>query len=112
MTQVEIKNNTVLRVIKTDTILCDYVLMPIEDLSQHFLYRFVEPMVTCWRSSKVPLYDVMGTGGNLNDTLRRTAMKHWYTLMDDIPGDWPEEAMWLKQMSKIMLRECHIVPRE
>jgi hypothetical protein len=110
---VEVKNSTYLKVVETDTLLFEYVMLPIADLSNRYLYRFVEPVPTGWTEGKpISLIDVLGINGKFEDKLRREAMKMWYKLLDDIPGEWPVEAQWLKLISKVTLRECHIVPKE
>jgi hypothetical protein len=110
---VEINSKTVLKVVQTDTLLFEYVWLPVQNLSQEYLYRFVEPVTTCWSVGKpISLLDVLNLTGNLEDRLRKAAMACWYKMIDDIPGEWPEEAEWLKHMGKVTLRECHIVPKE
>jgi hypothetical protein len=113
MTEIEIKNSTVLRVVKTDTLLFEYVMLPIQDLSSKYLYRFVEPVATAWvEGPGILLFDSMGINRPLEESLRKHAMKLWYQMIDDIPGDWPADAAWLRHMTGVKLRECHIVPKE
>ena len=110
--KIEVVDKTVLRVIETDTLVFEYVLLPIVDLHTKYLGRFVEPITTIWAEMEpISLINVINIGG-LEDSIRLRAWAAWYRYLDATPGEWPEEAKWLRKVSSIKLHECHIVRKE
>jgi hypothetical protein len=105
-----------LTVVYTDTILMEYVRMPIQDLSHQFLYRFIEPVKTCWLNGAVSLFDVTKTpaeiitDGPTNKQLEDFAIKDWSKDVkeEDIAHLRPEDKE-IFQLKKARVFECEIV---
>ena len=103
-----------LTITDTDEILIDYVLLPIQDLHQKFLFKIQTPIELCWLSGSASLWKIMDNKTSLVSEIKREAMQQFNKMLTDAGEDEGLVAPMDKwgSISKITLRECHIVPKE
>ncbi len=106
-----------LNIVKTDTVIMEYVKLPVISLSYRFLYRFVEPVATVWSEGEITSYGLISMGKDANSlkdydqAMKDYAVETWKTLV--LAGcpekDLPDEARWLLEVKGSEVHECHIV---
>jgi len=107
---------SVLTMTDVDYILADYVLLPIQDLHQNFLFRIRTPIELGWQSSKVSLFKIMVDKGSLLSEIEWTVAQAFSVIVEEAlnnsVGKLPEPMdKWVSPL-QVKLRECHIVPKE
>jgi len=105
---------SVLKVVKTDTLIVEYVELPMHDLNSSFIYRFMEPIPTVWQMGRRSLYEMLSTApleerqGNLSTYF----LSKWREMLPpDLqpPLGWEnQDYMWLYDVNKTILIKCHI----
>jgi hypothetical protein len=105
-----------LTITDTDIILAEYVLLPIQDLHQNFLFKILEPVELGWQHGKVSLFKIMVDKTSLLNEIERTVAQTFSFMAEDAldinEGTLPEPMnKWLYPL-QVQLRECHIVPKE
>lgn len=100
------ENESALVVTSTDTLKMEYCPLPIVDLHQRFLYRFLEPVRTIWTEGRFSAISTLMEKGN---PYERFALKAWKDILNISAGDRGilEEALGVQD--KVEVYECQIV---
>ena len=117
------------KLVKTDTVIMEYVKLPVTSLQYRFLYRFIEPIPTVWVEGAVPVFrrtaklnkngtvtqednSLLEKNNNnlLAESLSEFATNTWRAMcLADMPDDkYPEDAKWLINIKKSKTYECEI----
>jgi hypothetical protein len=101
-----------LKVVKTDTLVVEYVELPMHDLNSSFIYRFMEPIPTVWQMGRRSLYEIVQDKGNHIGNLSTYFLSKWREMLPpDLqpPLGWEnQDYMWLYDVNKTLLIKCHI----
>lgn len=104
-----------LKVEPGDTLVVEYVKMPITDLSYRFIWRFLKPVATCWTNGRVSLLQTLQMGmSNASpldvylESLRQYFLNDWRMNIAN-GGSIPPEFEWMTKVYKVELHECQIV---
>ncbi len=90
----------------TDTLIVEYVDLPIHNLDQNVLMRFVEPFPTVWVEKSYAMIQRM-----IDPLYLETFFMSKYKDYLSKEGPLPQELQWLENINKIKIVECHIVPK-
>lgn len=102
-----VDSKSVLQIVETNTLLMEYVRLPIIDLSARFLYRFVEPVPTGWVEGRITMFEMFEMK-TYEEVLNKFALKEWVEIWNRSLTEG-ERPFLIKD---VKLRECMIVPKE
>jgi len=93
---------------KTDTVVMEYCKLPIIDTTIRFLHRFKTPFETCWTEDCLTLA-AMSWG----ETIESHGLNRYLDSINETSKNqnWPATLDWAKDIKKIQLIECEIVPK-
>lgn len=98
---------------ETDTLVIQYVEMPVTDLAFRFLYRFTHPIEIVWQNGRVSsLLYCPYPERSIENLLTEFALDKWKDFIkESAPEGLPEEAKWLLDTKKVQLVPCEIIPK-
>jgi hypothetical protein len=100
-----------MEITQTDTLVFEYVPMPICDLSYRFIGRIRGPVDLVWEPGSVVFPAVIDSKLSLEESLGRYALERWRTMIKDNDGQLVEHLPWMAAIDKVEVVECEIVPK-
>lgn len=113
MKEAETLPASLLTVVKTKTLIMEYVSMPSVDLATRFLYRFKEPIPTIWRKGAVTPYSPIFVGHkSAKQLMEEYGLKQWFKMVtSDMKSPMPQDVQWLLEVDSCNLVEFEIVQK-
>ncbi len=116
-------SNDLFKFTKTDTLVFEYVKLPVICTSYRFLYRLKTPFETVWQEDKIYPHkrevvnlDGLYTSGcvhkELEELIEEFALSTWKSMVYnslDSKQELPKELEWMINIEKTEIHKCEIV---
>jgi hypothetical protein len=98
-----------LTIVKTDTVVMEYMPLPTVTTALRFLYRFLEPLPTVWTEGNVTLASSIMRG--MEATMQNFALAaHAKLFLENSDrNNFPKQLEWVLHLKKATVYPCEIV---